>query len=181
MTASAEDKLSFLANDFYDALRWLFEGAVAWQAGALKQEISRHQQLFAMSTAVLQARALYEFFFSEQKAPDDARAQQFVAKWAVTKTEPYKNYMASGMPANKRFFHLVFGREFRSGGSGHHGPDHLNQQVLSFAKDISILATSFVNAIDDPDLRTTAQEALDKANQDGAEAAADYEIPNPFL
>lgn len=178
MAITASDKRDFLTNDFYGALRWLFEGAVAWKA-AKTNERCRHQAVLGMSTAVVQARALYEFFFDAKSRRDDARAKHFASSWSPQVSSVFAGYMADGKPTNKRFFHLVFRRHMHSGGKGHDGPDHLKNQVLAFAGDVRGIAEQFVASLDQ-DLQPLGQSALRRALDEAAKAAHYYGIPNPL-
>lgn len=157
----AAEKISFLEDDFYDSLRWLFVGALTWEAASTTAAV-RHQAVLGMYTAAVQARSLYEFFYGSVRHDDDARAVDLVGSaWVPSETDLYATYMASHRPANKRMFHLVLGREQHSGGADD-GSDHLKNQVMNFATDLLALARDFVNALD-PNLRPAAQSALDRA------------------
>ncbi len=74
--------------------------------------------------------------------PDDARAGHFAPKWQP-KSALYLKYMASEKPANKRMFHLVYGRSLHAGGAGHDGPDHVKNQVVEVARDLPRLMRAF--------------------------------------
>lgn len=172
------EKIVFLQKDFYDSLRWLFVGAVAWEADKTKPRI-KHQAVLGMYTAAVQARALYEFFYAPSHA-DDARAADLVAGgWSPAKSQLYSTYMARGKPANKRMFHLVYQRDRHSGGTGHDGPDHLKNQIVNFAIDLLALSRDFVNALG-PTLQPYGQHALNRALNEAAKVAAEYGIANPM-
>lgn len=174
---SDQDKIAFLQADFYDSLRWLFVGAVAWEAAKTSARVE-HQAVLGMYTAAVQARALYEFFYGKPNR-DDARAKHFVAKvWAPTAL--YTDYMAPQRPANKRMFHLVYGRDRHSGGSGHDGPDHLKNQIVRFATDLRALSRDFVGSLD-PQLRPHGEAALTQAEREAEKAASAYGITNPIV
>jgi len=175
---STKEKKEFLKSDFYDALRWLFEGAVTWRAITTDPKRWRHQKVQGMYTSLVQARALYEFFYKTPKG-DDASARHFVSSWTPIKTAPYKNYMARGQPAQKRVFHLVYGRSKHSGGTGHDGPDHLNEQVLSFALDLRQLIEEFAR-LADPQFQVLIEGALNEALAEANDAVRFYGIANPF-
>jgi len=179
MTVSNDKKKKFLDDDLYDALRWLFEGAVAWQAASTLPERYRHQRVLGMYTSLVQARALYEFFYSCSKKADDARAIDFAPSWNESTSTLYTTYMASGKPSNKRVFHLVYDRSARSGGTGHDGPDHLKNQVLEFAKDLCRVTHVFAGCVK-PEFRDNVQAALQKALSEAESAAQFYGIANPL-
>jgi hypothetical protein len=178
MPASDEQKKSeFLEYDLYDALRWLFVGAVAWQAAT--KDLCPHQRVLGMYTSLVQARALYEFFFEEGRR-DDARAGDFAPRWAREESNNlYSQYMAKAKPANKRVFHLVYDRSAHAGGAGHDGPEHLNNQVLKFARDLRRLTEAFVECAA-PRFRDRIQCALRGALDEANRAAEDYGIANPL-
>lgn len=106
-------KKSFLTEDLYDALRWLFVGALTWAASKDQPHRCGNQDALAMFTSLTQARALYEFFYGVGEKDDDARARHFASAWDPPKTDLYRRYMAGGKPANKRVFHLVYNRPKR--------------------------------------------------------------------
>jgi hypothetical protein len=178
--ATLEEQKKFLEEDLRDALRWLFVGAVAWHAPD-KAERCPNQKALAMFTSLVQARALYDFFYNKKGQIDDALAFQFAPTWTEdgSKNPLYSKYMASRMPANKRVFHLVYDRSAHAGGTGDDGPDHLKNQVLKFAQDLRRLTEAFGNCVE-PHFRDIIQSALRKA-LDQAECAANvYGIANPL-
>lgn len=128
--------------------------------------------------SLVEARALYEFFYAPEQR-DSARACHFAPAWSPAKTDLYQEYMANGRPANKRLFHLVYNRASHAGGPGHEGPDHLNQQVLNFAKDIRGLTEQFA-ASAHTDFRDSIRRALQKALEEAKLAADLYGIASPF-
>jgi len=117
-----DEKTEFLEKDLPDALRWLFVNAVVWYA-------SENDPLSAMYTSFVQARALYEFYYTKGNEPDDARARHFASSWTEPRSRLYREYMAPRTPAQKRVFHLVCGRSkaINAGGPGHDGPNHLKK------------------------------------------------------
>jgi hypothetical protein len=170
----------FLEKDLYDALRWLFIGAVAWQAAREQPGRWGRQYVLGMLTSFVQARSLYEFFFSGSIKGDDARACHFAPSWKeVPETRLYQKYMAAGMPANKRAFHLVYDRGRHSGGTGEHGPDHIIEQVFSVAKELRQLTEEFIQRAEQV-FREEAQSALQKALNEAEGEANYYGIKNPF-
>jgi len=174
-----DPKAKFLEKDFYDAFRWLFEGALAWQATKIDGGPCRHQRALGMFTSLVQARALYDFFFNPSRKEDDARASDFMGKWPEQPSDLCRKYMQGPTPANKRIFHLVYARENHAGGPGHEGPDHLKNQVMEFAKDLHEISKNFVAKVE-PSLRPAAMSALRKALDEAKKAADEYGIPNPF-
>jgi hypothetical protein len=183
-TRTPEDEKTFLEEDLYDALRWLFVGAVNWYATFDRPDICPHQRVLGMYTTFVQARALYDFFYKDDhdktKHLDDALAAHFFAsasKWKPDETELYKTYMKGKRPVNKRVFHLVYRRSEHSGGplGEHEGPDHLKHQVLAFANDLRKLTKRFVNCVDDRH-KDSAKSALAKALDDAERAARDCNV-----
>ena len=167
---------SFLKDDLYDALRWLFEGAVSWESARRNTaRAARHQSVLGMYASLVQARALYEFFYKEEKN-DAARAKHFAPTWKPQKTQLYQKYMDRLRPANKRVFHLVYNRTIQAGGSGQ---DELKNQVLEFAKDLRKITEEFAHNAS-TDFRDGIQFALNKALQEAELAANHYSIPNPL-
>lgn len=170
---------TFLQDDLYDSLRWLFIGAIAWCAGQSNEKIP-HQSVLGMHTSMVQARALYEFYFSSAGSarPDDARAANLV--WRPRESEIYKRYMANGKAANKRMFHLVLGRDGHSGGTDDGQVDDLNRQVLAFALDLLGLTRDLVESLAPPS-QQFAKASLDDALREAEVTAAAYGIENPFF
>ena len=138
--------------------------------------------VLGMYANFVQARALYEFFYSTGNR-DDARAEDFAPKWRpVTRRRAsrlYSNYMAGGRPANKRVFHLVYNRSVHAGGSGHEGNDHIKKKVLEFAKDLRQLTEEFIKCVQ-PHFRAIVQSALDSALQEAKSTAVGYGVTNPI-
>src|SRR6266705_918366 len=160
---SDEEKQYFLEKDFCYTLTWLFVGAVTWTAAKTQPERCCHQAALGMFTTLVQARALYEFFYNRASTKDDdARAYDFSRSWNEAQSSLYNNYMSGESPANKRVFHLVFGRDKHSGGQGQDGPDHLKEQVIEFAKELRGLTQVFIEKID-PAFRNAAESALEQA------------------
>jgi hypothetical protein len=180
-----------LEEDFYNALRYLFEGAIAWDAWKQTEEkaakgepcpiIFRHQGALGMYTSFMEARALYEFFHkhgARSDGDDSARADDFASKWKANKSDVYRDYMAHSKPANKRMFHLVYLRSEKSGETSTKGP--LNEHVLTVAKDLRNLAREFIEHIDDSASQELAWTALQNALGEGQKAADHYHIANPL-
>ncbi|MGO9087339.1 MAG: hypothetical protein ACLQBK_19135 [Candidatus Sulfotelmatobacter sp.] len=169
----------FLSDDLYDALRWLFEGAVAWEAARVRPSQSgRHQKVFGMYTSLVQARSLYEFFYGQKRGqPDDARANDFTSKskWTAPPSPLYARYMESRRPAQKRVFHLVFNRSVHSGGTG----NELNKKVLEFALELRRLVQDLEQSAD-PQFKAEIGCALARAILEADKAAASYGIPRPI-
>jgi len=172
-------KEHFLREDLRDALRWLFVGAVTWEACRSQPQRCRNQDALGMFTSLVQARALYEFFYDPGKQGDDARACDFILGWDPPESELYRRYMAKRKPANKRVFHLVYDRAVHAGGSGQDEPDHLKKQVLEFARDLRRLTEEFIKCVE-PQFRDIARRALDKALIEAKKTADYYGVPNPL-
>lgn len=173
-------KETFLRQDLYDALRWLFVSAVSWEAMRQRPGLcAANQDAISMLASLTQARALYEFFFAKGQHDDDARASHFAPQWNPSITPLYTTYMDDRKPTNKRVSHLVYNRPAHAGGPGHEGPDHLNKQVLAIAKDLRSLTEQFANAAD-PDFRDAIREALQSALEGARRAADHYGIANPL-
>lgn len=172
-------KEKFLREDLYDALRWLFVGALTWSASRNQPHRCGNQDALAMFTSLTQARALYEFFYGVGEKDDDARARHFASAWDPPKTDLYRRYMAGGKPANKRVFHLVYNRPAHAGGPGQDGSDHLKNQVLEFAKDLRSLTEQLANSAA-TEFRESIGRALEKALQEAKLTADVYGIANPF-
>lgn len=176
-TRTPEDEKDFLEKDLYDALRWLFVGAVNWYATFNRPELCPHQRVLGMYTTFVQARALYDFFYKKTGHPDDAVAVHFFeseSEWKPDETRLYTDYMKGERPANKRVFHLVYRRSEHSGGlpGEHEGPDHLKHQVLAFANDLRKLTKLFISCVDERH-KDSAKSALVKALDDAERAARD--------
>src|ERR1039458_6813092 len=160
----------FLAQDLYNTLRYLFEAAIAWKA-ALEhpKRAARHQIVFGMYTSLVEARALYEFFYSNRDTNDDARACHFARPgWNPPKeTRLYSEYMKRLKPANKRVFHLVYNRSNHAGGTG---LEELKNQVLEFAKELRCLTEEFARNAE-PVFHAGIQSALRNALEEADVAA----------
>lgn len=171
------EKKMFLQEDLYDALMFLFVGAVAWQATEAKEKKTEgcyQQRAQGMFTALVQARSLYEFYFQKKALPDDARASHFARSWAEPKSQLYQDYMCAGRPANKRVFHLVYGR-----GKADSAGDPIRDQVVNFAKDVQRITGKFAQSAE-TDFRGLIQAALDRALGEARKAAQRYGIAIPF-
>lgn len=176
--ATNKELHNFLTEDLYDALRWCFEGAVGWEAARTRPSHSgRHQQAFGMYASLVQARALYEFFYGANRAPDDVRATDFVgrSKWKAPRSSLYARYMSAGKPAQKRVFHLVYDRPAHSGGSG----GQLNSRVLDFARELRALTEKFEQNAD-PAFKAEIGCALSRAILEADKAATHFGIPRPL-
>jgi hypothetical protein len=184
---TTNEKNEFLEEDLTDALKWLFVGAVAWQATDPKEnqpERCCHQKVLAMYTSLVQARALYEFYYDVKpnRKPDDARVRDFAPSWVVPKRHYYSKYMDGGAPANKRVFHLVYGRNRHSGGRG--GSDEsedLKNQVLAFAKELREITEEFVKCAE-PQFVRLVQAALENGLNEAESVAGEgcFNIANPL-
>ena len=176
MSITSKVEEEFLRDDLYDALRWLFEGAIVWEAARRSlPDTVRHLRVLGMFTSLVQARALYEFYY-KSGWNDDFRVKDFAPKWKPTESPLYKRYMDRSQPAQKRVFHLVRNRKLHAGGVG---PDALNHQVLNFATDLRNLTEEFgKNA--DTIFQGEIQSTLARSIQEAHRAAQYYHIPNPF-
>lgn len=96
-------KEKFLKEDFYNSLRWLFEGAIAWKANFDEPQRTRHQGVLGLFTSLVQARALYEFFYGSAGG-DNARFSDFVGRWKPTQTDLYANYMTQESQRISEYF-----------------------------------------------------------------------------
>jgi hypothetical protein len=175
-----EKRKQFIQEDFYDALRWLFVGAVSWTAHKEEKDCCPNLDALGMFTNAVQARSLYEFYFAGTRGarPDDARVEHFTSSWTETSTL-YSRYMCPRAPAQKRVFHLVYYRSTHSGGAGHAGSDHLNEQVLNVAKDIYLLTNEFAKCAR-TEFRRSVRSALRKAKEEADKVAEDYQLDNPL-
>jgi hypothetical protein len=171
-----DEKKEFLEKDFYNSLRWLFVSAVTWHAAK-----DRPERLFAMYTNFVEARSLYEFYYTKGTKFDDARALQFADSWTAPTSTLFRKYMDTRTPAQKRVFHLVYGRsaEANAGGPGHEHHDHLKNQVLKFAQNLRYITAVFIKKVR-PEFRSLVQNAFDKALNEAKTTAGCYGIANPL-
>jgi hypothetical protein len=51
-------KNRFLREDLYNTLRWMLEGAIAWQASFENPERTRHQRVLGMFTTLIPGSTL---------------------------------------------------------------------------------------------------------------------------
>jgi len=175
------EKVSFLDEDFCDCLRWLVVAAHAWDAP--RHRIA-HQNVLAMMTAFIQARALYEFYRPGSDGDDDARAEHFCPTGAVVSTlldshPELKRYLGHRQAANKRLFHPVYGRSGHSGGSQPDESDHLKNQVRLVAESMVAVTRSFAD-LAKSDYKQRIEDALTKALDDGCRAAREYGLDTPI-
>ncbi len=181
MSITDADREEFLRDDFYNALRYLFEGAIAWDAWKQSEnDAFWHQGALGMYTTFMEARALYDFFH-KRKTPNDgdnARADHFVLRWEGSKSDVYLRYMAQRKPVNKRMFHLIYARRAHSGETATAGP--LKEQVLNVARDLCELSREFAKHIKDSMLQDVARTALKSALCEAKKAANHYGIANPL-
>jgi hypothetical protein len=184
-----EDRKEFLKKDLSDTLCWLYVGAVTWKAAPpnVKHERCPHQRALGMFMTFMQARALYEFFYNPPKKrknpPEDGDsvwAGDFTTQpWNEPESHLYKHYMGNKTPAQKRAFHLAYGRSGYSGGTGDEGADHLNNQIVEFAKDLHRLTEKFAKCVK-PQFRESVEIALKKAFDEAEHIAISYGISNPI-
>jgi hypothetical protein len=191
-----EEMNKFLSNDFFNALKELFVGAVTWEAHPEHKD-HNHIRLLGMSTSFLQARALYEFFYKpknydpSKNIPTDggnAYAHHFVCSWNPSDAclwspqdvaSLYSNFMADGTSVQKREFHLVYCRSEKHGGTEGDELTHLKNRVRDFAVDLLRLTKEFVDKVK-PEFRDSAQSALDRSLVEAQNLANEYNIPNPL-
>ena len=180
MILANSTKEVFLREDLYDALRWLFVGAVTWEAMRQRPNLcTANQDAISMLASLTQARALYEFFFASPQKGDDARACDFAPNWNLNPSSLYKTYMGKGKPANKRVSHLVYNRSAHSGGFVVNESDHLKNQVLNFTKELRDIAGQLAQQAD-PSFALQIRCALDKALGEAQQTADHYGITNPL-
>ncbi len=177
------DREAFLKKDLADALKWLVVGAVMWQATEPQEnkcDPSPHQRA-AVFTSLVQARALYDFYYPKKTHPeDDARSSDFVDGWAPMKQQLLDDYLGPGAPVNKRIFHLAFLRSLHSGGTGENDEDtHLKNQVLLVARKLIEVTRGFVANVR-ANFGSFAQGALQEALKEAQNKADDYKIASPF-
>lgn len=176
------EKVGFLDQDFYDCLRWLVVAAHAWEAPP--QRRIDHQQVLAMMTALVQARALYEFYRPGDGGDDGARVAHFCPPGTDVSTlldshPSLKRYLGHGRAANKRLFHPVYGRPGHAGGDQPDESDHLKNQVRLVAESMVDVTRGFVR-LAEPRYRQRIEGALRRALVDGIRAAAAYGLDKPI-
>ncbi len=183
----------FLEEDLSHALKELFVSAVVWEAADIakgRSELCPFQRDLGMYAFFVQARSLYEFYSPKEKrkpkkgrARDDARASDFVPKGKWTEKESasklYSTYMDKESPANKRVFHLVYGRSLQAGGPADDEKKHIKNQVLGFAQELLKFTEAFRDRAK-PEFQASVQCALDKALEGAEEAALGCKIANPL-
>jgi hypothetical protein len=183
--ASVETMKNFLKDDLYNSLKELFVGAVTWAYG--QRNDVRYMRDLGMFTCFVQARALYEFFYKKKKnrkgnyqPGGTASARHFLPSWTPQDHQKlYANYMCDGAPAQKRVFHLVYGRSRFSGGVKEDESDHIKNQVLVFARDIKRLTVEFAASVKQGE-RELVECALANALLASRELAESYGICDPL-
>ncbi len=126
-----------------------------------------------MFTSLVQARALYEFYYKKtksKKAIDDARAWEFCNSWIPPISTLYDDYMCAGKPANKRVFHLVYERSKTNA---------INQQVVNFAQELRQITEIFAKDVK-PEFSDLVESSLKDGLEEAQKMAAHFEIPSPF-
>lgn len=182
-------KKDFLRDDLRDSLKWLFVGAVVWHAHPLDKD-KDYLRAMGMFTALVQARGLYEFFNNSDRKQQirsggTARAKDFSPSWkkADDPFELYSKYMANKKPAQRRVFHLVYGRANVAGGSMRGGLE-LNERVIDFAKDLKRItnefAASLIGCPEMDEYRRLIEDAMATALVESQELAGSYGIPYPL-
>jgi hypothetical protein len=176
-------KKDFLKDDLYNSLKELFVGAVTWQAHPQEKNICYLRDL-GMFTCFVQARALYEFFYDkveQTKTGGTACAHHFASSWKPCDPQNlYSKYMGKNTPAQRRVFHLVYGRSCFSGGSKQDESDHLKNQVLSLTQDLKRLTDEFAGACDEKEHRELVECVLAKALRSAGELARGYGLQGPL-
>lgn len=170
-------QLEFLEEDLLDSLKWLFVGAITWQADKERPQRCPHQRAIGMFTSIVQARSLYDFYYKVSFS-DDARAKSFATDWTPKACSLLDDYLGNQKAANKRIFHLVYWRSERGGGKGDESCD-INEQVLELAKEVLQITRSFVESVD-PHFREAAHGALRMALKEAQDTATAYDVENPF-
>lgn len=89
--------------------------------------------------------------------------------------------MGPQTPAQKRVFHLVYGRskEANAGGPNHEDRSHLKHQVLVIARDLRRITENFLRSAK-PEFQNLIKTALDEALAEAQTTANAYGIPNPI-
>lgn len=183
--ASEADMDAFLTADLRDALRGLFVSAVSWAAHPEDSD-ERGVRGLAMYANFVQARALYEFYFGRQQGNrrvvgGDARALDFAPSWVPSDSRNlYGAFMDHGSPAQKRVFHLVYGRPESSGGTAPDESDHLKNQVRAFTEHIRQLTTEFAQELQ-PRHRALVEASLQDALTSARVVANEYGVTLPEL
>lgn len=172
------EEIDFLKKDLYNTLKELFIGAVTWRAHL--DADTRYLRDLGMFSCFVQARALYEFFYLKpnggSKLGGTASAYHFIRSWKPSdERQLYAKYMDKNTPAQKRVFHLVYGRSGYAGGAAKDESDHLKNQVLNFAVDLKRLTEEFARSVDEK-YRPSVECALRRALQDAATLARGYDI-----
>lgn len=179
-TASESDIEAFLKADLHDALKGLFVSAVNWAAHPEHSD-ERGVRGLAMYANCVQARALYEFYFgrqagNQQVVGGDARALDFAPSWVPSdRRNLYGSFMGPGSAAQKRVFHLVYGRPGYSGGTAPDESDHLKNQVRAFTEHLRQLTTEFAHELQ-PRYRALVETSLEDALTIAREVARNYGV-----
>jgi hypothetical protein len=154
-----------IEKDLYNELRWLLSAATEWDAldrligeppkVPKIKEPCPHLKVYAMDSAFLHARSLYEFFTSTEKAILKNKKQgqrrltwyDYSTNSNVRRTSTkYDHFM---QPLHGRVMHLDQNRS---------GYDEIKKEVVNIAEDILVLWNSFSKH---PDLKSYSS-LLDK-------------------
>lgn len=178
--ATPDIRREYLRDHLGNELHWLLRAATEWHVqNTLKLNIpGYHMQVYAMDSAFLHARALFEFF-SKNKSGNYYGWDDFVSNKPNGNLYPgdwsnplHSNMMHAQDRSTPKQLTSIDGTTKKD----------LNQMPLEFAKEIVSLWRDFIGVLSEEDLTAskTAQQVLDKAIE-GAQAVLINEITTQTL
>jgi len=163
LAAAGLRKEQYIEKHLSNELHWLLRAATEWSLQAqLELGIDGyHMQVYAMDSAFVHARTLFEFFLS-RATRNHYSASQFLP--AVLTSDLYDDWKD---PLHKFLMHAdnrSFPRQLRTPD----GPKDLNQMPVYFAKEVLRLWKEFERALaknDSPEDQLLAKLARDKRKE----------------
>lgn len=166
-----DERRRLVSEDLYNELRWMLVAASEWQVcrGRPARDLARfpsHIQVVTMDSALLHARALYEFFIDSGQSRADTAAAARDFGFQCSETVLYNEYIKS---LNKRLFHIDRSRPAPSGRHDAAVKTDLNTRIVDIASDVLRLWDAFTLA--SADLCNELSTARENAVADAAAAA----------
>lgn len=159
-------KQDYIKLHLFNDLRWLLSAATEWSIqDQLKLGVDGyHVQLYAMDSAFLHARALFEFF-TKETSDNHYGSEEFLGRGTVLKSDSYKNQWAN--PLHKFLMHAQ-DRSCPARLKTSGGEKDLNRMPVDFACEILRLWEEFEEELgktSDPAARKLQKLAREKRKE----------------
>jgi hypothetical protein len=166
-------------KDLYNELRWLLSAATQWDAWDKLvegpphiKEPCHHLKVYAMDSAMLHARSLFEFFTTKKPSKDRLCWRDF----GLAKPLKSKRYKALVEPLNARLMHVKKNRA---------GRRQVKNEVVNLARDVVELWDKFshhpaLDALYKTLLDEHRTEAMAEAQKVAAQYG-EYSYKSPFV